>query len=190
MTTAWKPETVLPFNQVLCEAASGSSCISKTGWLEYPCSCTFVVPFYCWSLTPLFTTKQYCKHSAAMSPMQICFSGGCSLSLFSVFQAWLFVLTNWPILNKSVLKKKQNKTPPTSSNFLTIKKHDHIISLHCIHIPNLDSERGTPAKLGRPGEKGWLGFCCPAGVFAGCGANCRAKQTLRPHFKLLPERCC
>lgn len=112
-----------------------------------------------------------------------------SLPIFR-FPSLTFCPHKLTYLKQECVKTKQNKTPPTSSNFLTIKKHDHIISLHCIHIPNLDSERGTPAKLGRPGEKGWLGFCCPAGVFAGCGANCRAKQTLRPHFKLLPERCC
>lgn len=47
MTTAWKPETILPFNQVLCVAASGSSCISKTKWLEYPWTCTFMISFHC-----------------------------------------------------------------------------------------------------------------------------------------------
>ena len=87
-------------------------------------------------------------------------------------------------------EKKAERNQPTSSNFLIIKKHDHRVSLHCTHIQNLDSERGAPAKLGRSGEEGWLGICCPAGVFAGCGANCRAKQTVRLHFKLLPERYC
>lgn len=62
MTTAWKPETILPFNQVLCVAAWGSSCIPKTKWLEYPCTCTFMVSFYCWNLIPLSTRNKYCKY--------------------------------------------------------------------------------------------------------------------------------
>lgn len=184
MTTAWKPETLLPFDQVLCVAASGSSCIPKTEWLECPCTCTFMVSFYCWSLTPFSMRNKYCKYSAVTSPRQIHFSWGCSPSLFSVFKACLFP-HKLTCLKQECIKKTQ---PFSTSSPLRSMATSSPFSAYTLGIWTVKGE--APAKLGRSGEEGWLGFCCPAGVFAGCGANCRAKQTLRLHFKLLPERCC
>lgn len=122
--------------------------------------------------------------------METCFPWGCSPS-YLLYSKLIFSPHKLTFLKQKCIKKPKPNTTTNqglpASSLLRSTFTSSPLTAHTLRMRTVNGE--APANLGRSGEEGWPESCHPDGVFAGCDANFRAKQSLSLHVKLLPKRC-